>query len=68
MKTNQWSVFTPPPQPGGVFSLVLPLANGGSVSARIEVWGGPITPQHLAHVRHYLEVTEQDWHVPEGQA
>lgn len=52
---------TPAP---GVFSMTVPFAKG-SISVQVRVTGDAISPAHLARVRRYLELAEQDW---EGEA
>lgn len=44
----------------GVFSLNVPFAKG-SISVQVRVVGDAIKPAHLARVRKYLELAEQDW-------
>jgi hypothetical protein len=48
-----------PPIPG-VFSMTVPFAKG-SISVQVRVMGDAISPAHLARVRKYLELAEQDW-------
>lgn len=47
-----------------VFSMTVPFAKG-SISVQVRVTGDAISPAHLARVRRYLELVEQDW---EGEA
>lgn len=46
--------------PDGVFSLNVPFAKG-SISVQVRVTGDAISPAHLARVRKYLELAEQEW-------
>jgi hypothetical protein len=47
------------PQPG-VFSMSVPFSKG-SISVQVRVTGDSLKPAHLARVRKYLEMAEQDW-------
>jgi hypothetical protein len=44
----------------GTFSLTVPFAKG-SISVSVRVTGDAMRPSHLARVRKYLELAEQDW-------
>jgi hypothetical protein len=44
----------------GVFALNVPFAKG-SIAVQVRVTGDAIRPAHLARVRKYLELAEQDW-------
>lgn len=46
--------------PDGVFSLNVPFSKG-SISVQVRVTGDAISPAHLARVRRYLELAEQEW-------
>lgn len=48
------------PPEAGVFSLTVPFAKG-SINVRVQVTGDAMSPAHLARVRKYLELAEQDW-------
>jgi hypothetical protein len=48
------------PTEAGVFSLTVPFAKG-SINVRVQVTGDSMSPAHLARVRKYLELAEQDW-------
>lgn len=55
----------PPPATGeGVLSLSVPY-RGVSLSVRVEVSGQSLTRDHVAKVRKYLELAEEDLDVPE---
>jgi hypothetical protein len=43
-----------------VFALNVPFAKG-SIAVQVRVTGDAIRPAHLARVRKYLELAEQDW-------
>jgi hypothetical protein len=45
--------------PDGVFSLNVPFAKG-TISVQVKVTGEAINPNHLARVRRYLELAEED--------
>jgi len=49
----------------GVFSLTVPFAKG-SISVQVRVVGDALKPTHLARVRKYLELAEQDWEAEAG--
>jgi hypothetical protein len=44
----------------GVFSMTVPFAKG-SIAVQVRVTGDAMSPAHLARVRRYLELAEQDW-------
>lgn len=44
----------------GVFSMTVPFAKG-SIAVQVRVTGDSLKPAHLARVRRYLELAEQDW-------
>jgi hypothetical protein len=46
--------------PPGVFSMTVPFAKG-SITVQVRVTGDALKPAHLARVRKYLELAEQDW-------
>lgn len=47
-------------QPDGVFSLNVPFSKG-TIAVQVRVTGDAISPAHLARVRRYLELAEQEW-------
>jgi hypothetical protein len=51
--------------PDGFFSLNVPFAKG-NISVQVRVTGDAMSPAHLARVRKYLELAEQDWNEGEG--
>ena len=46
--------------PDGVFSLNVPFAKG-TIAVQVRVTGDAISPAHLARVRKYLELAENEW-------
>jgi hypothetical protein len=48
------------PDAPGVFSMTVPFAKG-SITVQVRVTGDSLKPAHLARVRRYLELAEQDW-------
>jgi hypothetical protein len=46
--------------PDGVFSLNVPFSKG-TIAVQVRVTGDAISPAHLARVRKYLELAEQEW-------
>lgn len=44
----------------GVFSLSVPYAKG-HIAVQVRVTGETLKPSHLAKVRKYLELAENDW-------
>jgi hypothetical protein len=55
---------TPAPPTPGVFSMSVPFAKG-TISVQVRVTGDSLKPAHLARVRKYLELAEQDWNQDE---
>ena len=49
----------------GVFSMSVPFAKG-SINVQVRVVGDALKPAHLARVRKYLELAEQDWESEES--
>ena len=48
-------------KPGvGIMSLSVPYAKG-NIAVQVKVTGEPLRPYHLARVRKYLELAEEDW-------
>jgi hypothetical protein len=66
MTTQTIGQRTPPPltqlpaNADGVFSMTVPFAKG-SIAVQVRVTGDAMSPAHLARVRKYLELAEQDW-------
>jgi hypothetical protein len=50
----------PKAQDVGVFQLTVPFAKG-SINVQVRVTGEAMSPAHLARVRKYLELAEEDW-------
>lgn len=53
---------TPPPPAStpGMFSMTVSFTKG-TIAVQVRVTGDSIKPAHLARVRRYLEMAEQDW-------
>lgn len=64
VESGKGAAFTPPAAPG-VFSMTVPFAKG-SIAVQVRVTGDSLKPAHLARVRKYLELAEQDWEAESG--
>ena len=49
-----------------IMSLSVPYAKG-NISIQVKVTGEPLQPYHLARVRKYLELAEEDWNLRESE-